>query len=117
MTFAGAALDFREDHHADRLLAAVGLRRRADADEGAGLDVGERRADHAEHPTLSVRSPAPRRPWLLDHDGRAVDADNGADDTDVFCCACAEATTSAAAMAARQIVLNMTLSSRIKRAP
>ena len=82
MAFAGAALHLREDHHADRFLAAVGLRHRADADEGAGLHVGERRADDAEHAGL-VGQPHALLVALaarLDHDGRPVDADDGADD-------------------------------------
>ena len=52
---AGAALAFREHRHLDRALAAVRLRHRADADEGARLDVGERRLADAEHRGFSVR--------------------------------------------------------------
>ncbi len=80
MTFAGAALRLRKDHHADRLLAAVRLRHRADADEGAGLHVGERGANDAEHRDL-VRERDARFVALarLDDDGRAVDTDDGAD--------------------------------------
>ncbi len=41
VTFAGASHGLGEQHHGDRLLRPVGLRHRADADEGAGLDVGK----------------------------------------------------------------------------
>src|SRR5690242_15929854 len=44
---AEAALALGEDGDADGALAAVGIGRRADADEGAGLDLGERRAADA----------------------------------------------------------------------
>src|SRR5215813_7310471 len=46
MTLAGATLRLGEDHDLNGALAAVGLGRRADADEGARLDIGQARLDH-----------------------------------------------------------------------
>src|ERR1700724_3711260 len=48
-TLAVAALRLGEDHHADRLLSTVGLRRGADTDEHAGLDVRRGRTHDPEH--------------------------------------------------------------------
>src|SRR5215468_3722462 len=47
--FAGAAHRLGKDDHTDRLLAAIGLRRRADADERAFGDVRHRRLGKAPH--------------------------------------------------------------------
>src|SRR5262245_41304573 len=48
MTVALAAHRLSKDVHFDRLLAAVGLRRRAAADIGAGLDVGDCCLQHGD---------------------------------------------------------------------
>jgi len=46
VAFAGAALHLGENHDLNGALAAVGLRRCADTDEGVWLDVGQGRLDH-----------------------------------------------------------------------
>ena len=59
---AGAALQLREDVDLDRLLGAVGLRHRAAADVGAGLDVGHRGLGDAHDQRLvGERHGLPRR--------------------------------------------------------
>src|SRR6266545_736694 len=80
VTLAGAALRLREDHYPDRLLAAIGLRRGADADEVALLDVGGRRFDDAEHRRIRRDVDLGLALVGLDHQGRTVDAFDLADD-------------------------------------
>ena len=49
MTFTRAAARFREDMDFERLLGAIRLRHRGDADEGILMDVGECRLRDAAH--------------------------------------------------------------------
>jgi hypothetical protein len=68
------ALRFEEDVDRDRLLAAVRLRHRGDADVGVRLDVGERSLDEVHHPHV-VRHVHGQRRAVARLDGQRVAVD------------------------------------------